>query len=479
MRRGARENHLDWSTPPWVTRKRRGSRAGRAIGWVERWVRIPSGVNAGQRMRLHKFQRELVEVLLSGDTRTAGLQICRGNAKSTLVAALGLWALCDDPDSPQVPLVAHDARHALRTLFRPIRRMVNLEPELSTRLAVYTATGAERVACPWNDGELMPLPADVDRLQGLNPSLAILDEAQTIPNGVLWAVRQGAGKRPDGKVLCMGTPGPDQDSALYQLRDLAANEGRVGWVEHSAVDGCDYNDRDQWHRANPAIRAGILDMAVLEDEARAVDLGHPGAEPLFRLYRLGQWVEGTAGWLPTGTWDACPHVPAPPDGAQVVLGLDGTYRRSTAIVGATPEGVVFHVWAASQATDAQVDDVLAQCADRWEVLEVVHFARIRTDVMRTVADAGIPCVPWQARDEVTSANEYHRAIVDGRVAHDHHPLLGEHMANVRSRVTAEGLRLVRPLDDGKWIDAAMAARMAWWRSRSYMDTGPRVLALGV
>ena len=415
------------------------------------------------------------------DRRTGGLQICRGNAKSTLTAAIGLWALTAEPDSPQVPLVAFNSRHADRTLFKPIRIMLRYAPAVSQYVLAYTSPSDKRLYSVWNEGELYPLPANDDALQGLNPSVAIIDEAQTVPDHVLWAIRQGAGKRASSLVLAIGTPGPDHESALYRMRELAAQDGGITWHEYSAPLSCDVFDRDAWHAANPALKSGILDERVLEDEAKAVAIDQPGARAMFRMYRLGHWIEGAAGWLPPGSFDDCPYADPPQPGASVILAIDGTYRRSTAVMMATiPDCELIYGWSAEQATDEEVKEIILQALDTYNVVEIVHFPKVRKELVKSleeVTDATI--VPWKGMlvEEVTSANEFHRAVVERRLAHDHHPILMEHMNNVHAKVTEDGLRLTRPLEDGRWIDAAMAARMAWWRALAYEDESIRMFSM--
>jgi phage terminase large subunit-like protein len=165
----------------------------------------------------------------------------------------------------------------------------------------------------------------------------------------------------------------------------------------------------------------------------------------------------------------------------VILAIDGTYRRSTAIVLATvPDAEIIYGWSAEQANDEEVRAVIDEALATYNVVEIVHFPKVRRELLKhyeETADADV--VPWKGFlvEEVTSANEMHRAIVERRLAHDHHPTLMEHMSNVHARVTEDGLRLSRPLEDGKWIDAAMAARMAWWRAMAYEGDSVRLFAM--
>jgi len=467
-RRGAKDQRIDAAVPPWRKWRTR-SRAARCIRFVETYCRIPSGVGYGKRLELHKYQRESIEELLADGVRTGGLQIPRGNAKSTLWAAVGLWAVADAPDAPQVPLVAYNGLQALRTLFRPARRMVALEPELASRLTVYSSTNDRRIWSAWNDGELLPLPADVERLQGLNPTVALVDEAQTIPPEVLSAVLQGAGKREASLVLAIGTPAPGAEvSALADLRERARTGARVVWVEYAAAAGCALDDRAEWRRANPAIDAGLLFLDVLEAELETVP------ESLFRMFRLGQWISGAAvGWLPFGAWEECPTVEVPPADTEVVLALAGTWTSSVALVGATLDGEVFLAYWAESATDDDLDAVLATAFDTWQIVELVVAPRIRANLVRRLTDGGLPVEVWPSKLEleVQSSTEFRRAIVEGRVAHDHAPILTEHVAALVGTATPDGgLRLASP-DETTDTAAGRAARMAWYRA---IDAGERI-----
>ncbi|HKV67689.1 MAG TPA: hypothetical protein VJN72_06335 [Gaiellales bacterium] len=459
-RRGSKDQRARRDVPPWRKWRTR-SRAARAIRWVETYCRIPSGVGTGKPLRLHPFQRDALEELLADGVRTGGVQIPRGNTKSTLWAAVALWAVADHDDGPQVPLVGFNGLAVQRTLFRPIRSMLRLAPELEGRLVLYTSNTDRRVWSAWNDGELLPLPADVERLQGLNPTVALIDEAQTVTPDVFAAVQQGAGKRASSLVLAIGTPAPGkQDSALYTLRERAQQGAPLRWVEYAAPAGCALTDRDAWAQANPALAAGLLHADVLEGEVTLV------TEAEFRCYRLGQWVDAiVAQWLPSGAWEACPRVDPPPEGTEVILGVAGTWTSTVAVVGCTFDGALFVAWAAEQATDDELEQVIISAGERWRLDEVIIAPRFRAGLVDRLVEAGAPVEVWPNRVdlEVASSTDWRRAIVEGRIGHDHHPLLAAHISASVARSTPDGsLRLVAP-DDSRPVDAARAARMAWYR----------------
>ena len=147
---------------------------------------------------------------------------------------------------------------------------------------------------PFNDGELFPVSNDPDGLQGLDPSLAIVDEIGFQPVQSWDSLRMGAGKRARSTIIGVGTPGFDHDNALYHVRKAIREGAKLpGLVfrEFAAPEGCRTDDRKAWRKANPAIRAGFLRESALVTDLGITPEGH------FRLFRLGQHIEGTDSWL--------------------------------------------------------------------------------------------------------------------------------------------------------------------------------------
>ena len=123
---------------------------------------------------------------------------------------------------------------------------------------------------------------------------------------------------------------------------------------------------------------------------------------------------------------------------------------------------------------------LEAAAEQYRVVEIVHPRRIRPGLFAELQEAGLPVADWDSSpdNEATSANELYRAILEGRIPHDHDPLLGRHMEGLRIRWGVDGSgRLARP-DDGTFVDAAFAARAAWWRASQLAelvgDSTPKV-----
>lgn len=455
QRPGARAPLQLVELPAWHGWKHRSVPA-RVVRWIEEHVRVPTGYGQGQPMRIAGFQRRIIDTLY--ENRAAVVSLPAGNGKTTLLAAIALERMCRGDDYVEVDVVATKQEQA-GLLVEAAKRMVEASPALvplctfSSQMGtlVYRVTGSK----------LQAQPARLSAVQGLNFSLAIVDEIGFAADDVVSSLVARVGKRPDAAVIGIGTPGLEPN-VMWRLRDRAGDLEGVGfsYVEWAAPGGCEIGDRRAWTKANPAIRAGFLNGDVLATQAAMLP------EHEFRVYHLGQWVTGeTRSWLPAGAWTACPHQDPPPSGSTVILGLAATWTTSVAVIGATGDGAVFVAWAAASATDDQLVDVFQTAAQTWQVEQVIVAPRQRANLIpRLTDDLGLAVDIWPGKTdlEVLTATEWRRAIVEGRVAHDHHPLLAEHIAATVARPTPDGtLRLVGP-DDGSPVDAAKAARMAWW-----------------
>jgi phage terminase large subunit-like protein len=195
------------------------ARVTRAVRFCEGLL-VPKGKGARKRLRLRPRQREIVRAVLVAGIRTAVVAIPRGNGKITLAAAIGLWALVDEPEGAEVPTVAGVSERQAFIDFNTARRMVQLDPELSARVQVFQS----KLSMPHHDASLYPLPAHADALLGANATMTIVDEFGVIDADVSEPMRLASGKRAESTLLAIGTPPREPDSIMRVL------------VEHRRLD---------------------------------------------------------------------------------------------------------------------------------------------------------------------------------------------------------------------------------------------------
>jgi phage terminase large subunit-like protein len=423
-------------------------------------------------MRLARWQKRWLRKVLRRGVNSAALSIPRGNGKSTFLAALALWALfCPgEGGAPQVPIIATTVMQAHRSVYGVALAMIAAEPDLEDRALVYSAIGNMRVVVPANGGEMFPVSADPAGLQGLDPSLAVADEVGFLSVESWDSLLLAGGKRPQSLVVGIGTPGLDRTNALHHLR------ARVGegvelpgfvYTEYAAADGCAVTDQAEWKRANPALAEGYLAEGALHTAVALSPEGH------FRIFRLGQWVDGVESWLGEdgrAAWRALRDPWEFVSGAPTWVGVDvGLKRDSTAVVAvqARPDGrwhAKARVWLPTADEPVDATDVMQHLRqlDAGYELQAVSFDPRFFDVpAKMLADEGLPMeeIPQSLERMTPAVGSTFELIGRGGLAHDGETVFEAQVLGAVARYNERGFTLAKGKSRGR-IDAAVALCLA-------------------
>lgn len=467
----ARSRFEDTSEPPWF-RWRIKDPAERCIRFCETYIRSPKGEGHGKPIKLAKFQKEWIAEILAPGIRQAILQAPRGQGKSTLLAAIAVWAVFDKSPTgqPIVPIMATTVGQAARSVYDVACKMVAAEPELSTRALVYTAISNAKIVVGYNGGECFPIANDVDGLQGLDPTCAIVDEIGFQPLAAWQAMVLASGKRSQSLVVGIGTPGVDRDkSALWHLREAWRDWRESGppagfsFTELSAPDDCDYREESNWLIANPAITEGYLSIDALRTDVAM------SPESEFRMFRLAQWVEGTDCWLGVDgrkVWRSLQSNHSFTPGADTWVGVDvGLKRDTTAVVVGQrrPDGVLHttaKIW--NPNSDGAIDvTAVMECLRRLDKLcnlvEVAYDPRHFELPATMLADEGLPMVVMNQSPErmIPACGALFEAIMRGEISHDGASDYERQILNAMPVYSDAGWRLTKSKSRGH-IDAAIA-----------------------
>jgi phage terminase large subunit-like protein len=476
----------DRSYGPWSRWKTKG-RAARAIRFMETYCRPPKGKGHGKPIELAPFQKEWLEDVLAPGVDVAVQSIPRGNGKSTFRAALACWAVFDDVDTgaPQVPIVATTVGQAKKSIYTPATQMIQAEPELYRRSIPFTAWGSERVWVPSSDGELFPIANDVGGLQGLDPSFGVVDELAFMPIESWVALTESAGKRDHSLIAGISTPGLDRGNALWHIRSqVLAGVDMPGtrYSEFAALPGCELRDEAEWRRANPAIDAGFLRIDALRSSVGRTPEG------MFRIFRLGQWVDGVECWLGTDggrDWDAMRSARDLVAGAPAWLGVDvGLKRDSTAVavVQRRPDGglhVKVRLWVPTAAEAVDVTDVMhhiRQLAGQVDVQGVSYDPRFFDVPAKMLEDEGLPLieVPQSVERMTAAVGSCFELVKRGELSHDGDQAVTAQVLNAVARFNERGFTLAKGKSRGR-IDAAIAICLAVDLAlRQEKPSGPQV-----
>ncbi len=450
------------------------------------YIVVPKGTGARGPLRLRPWQIELVASVLdpSPRPRLAGWMLPRGQGKSTLVAALGLFDLMLGEEGASVVVAASDERQA-GIVHKAATRMVELHPELLARVQVFK----DRLVIPERGATFQVLPAEPKRLEGLDPTLAILDEIGVINRDVYEVVALAQGKREQSTLLGIGTPGPDPtDSVLVDMRNYSQDhpeDRSFVWREFSAAGFEDHpvDCSHCWELANPALDD------FLHRDAMAALAPPKTREATFRRARLCQFTTDKANSLfPAGLWDRGNTGQPVPDGAEVVVAFDGSFNSdATAILAATvsptPHVDVVALWEPPAGDEgyripiADVEEALRQACRRWQVLELAADPFRWSRTLQALEAEGIPVVefPHSPQRLTAATSDLYRAVTDGEVTHSGNRDLARHVANAVVVEDARGARIAKEAKHStRRIDLAaclvMAHSRATWRARTRKKT---------
>jgi phage terminase large subunit-like protein len=438
-------------------------------GFALDYIRVPRGHGVRKPLRVRPWQRELIAATWDSRPRPrlAGWMLPRGQGKTSLTAVLALYELLAGVEGAQVVVVATDERQA-GLCFRAAARMVELHPALEARVQVY----ADQLTVPARGASFQVLPAVPKRLEGLDYTLAIVDEAGRVEQEVFEVVTLATGKQKASMVLAIGTPGPElAATVLGGLRQYATDhpdDQLVTWREHSAAGFEDHPVDCQhcWELANPA-----LDDFLARDGLQAC-LPPKMREASFRRARLCQLTDQLEeAWLPPGAWAACADAEQVlPDGAEVVLAFDGSFNGDTTVlvvasVAERPHVDLVELWEADghQVPIVDVEAAIRAACRRWRVLEVAADPFRWARSLQLLDGEGLPILEYpQSPGRMTPATaRFYEAVVNGQLTHSGDSRLARHIGNAILKEDARGARLAKERKDSpRRIDAAVAAVMA-------------------
>jgi phage terminase large subunit-like protein len=316
------------------------------------------------------------------------------------------------------------------------------------------------------------LPAVPKRLEGLDYTLALVDEAGRVDQEVYEVVTLATGKQRSSVVLAIGTPGPElENTVLGRLRTYALDhpaDPLVVWREHSAAGFEDHpvDCRHCWELANPA-----LGDFLAEDGLEAC-LPPKMREASFRRARLCQLTDQLEeAWLPPSAWAACTDAhQVVADGAEVVLAFDGSLNGDTTVlvvatVAEPPHVDLVELWEAAgrQVPIVDVEQAIRAACRRRRVLEIAADPFRWARSLQLLDGEGLPVMEYpQSPGRMTPATaRSYEAVVNGQLTHSGDSRLARHVGNAVLREDARGTRLAKERKDSpRRIDAAVAAVMA-------------------
>jgi phage terminase large subunit-like protein len=457
---------------PWETWK--GSKVGRYIRFVESYLMAPV---VRRPMVLHTYQREMYEAWLDPSVRSAMEKIARGNAKTTTAGAFATAHLFLEQDA-DVPIVATTVKQAEKTVYGCVIDMIEHSPELAGRAQKFTSVADKRIEIPQTNGRIYPMADLVGQLQGLNPSLAVLDEASEAETATWEALRLAGGKRSESLTLGISTPSFRIDGNAMLDTEMALKQGATvpGFVfrEHVAPEGCDHKDESVWPLANPGL---LTTPPILFIDALRTDVVLT-PEQFFRCYRLAQWptmiLQGWLGEDGPELWGSLADDYEFVERRRVFVGVDVSLRHDSSAVVAVQErgNGTWHAKAwiffpdpstGRRVVDqAEVRDKIRELDFRYGIAGCAYDPRFFEASAQDLEADGVEMieVPQTATRMVPAVNMAYRAITSRSLSHDGSDAFARQVVNAAARPSEGGMTLSKNPRTNLKCDAAIALCLA-------------------
>lgn len=292
--------------------------AERVRAFLARFTRHSKGEFKGKSFELLPWQWREVIAPFFGWMRPDGTRryrrfsvwVSKKNGKSTLCAALILYALLGDGEGgPEVYSAAADKNQA-SIIYREAASMVRQSSALAKHLDPIDTT--KRIVRKDRSGFYEVLSKETKKTgHGINASAVILDEVHVVDRETYETLRYAGAARRQPIFGEISTAGNNRDSLGYErytyakrVRDGDIEDPELLAVIYEASGNDAWESPEEWQRANPSLGVTITHDSFKADFNEAKN-GTAATQASFKQLRLNLWQDSVSPWFPVEEWMAC------------------------------------------------------------------------------------------------------------------------------------------------------------------------------
>ena len=299
--------------------------ADHAINFIEKWVRLPDtsdGRGAAKPFLLEPWQAFLVGSLFgwkwaSGYRRfrNAYIEIGKGNGKTPLCAAIGLYGLLmDGQKAPEIYAAGRDRDQAM-IMYRDAVRMVDASPELAKRIEKSGIKNVHNMA--YGLGFFRPFSREQGSKSGTRPHMGLIDEVhEHLDADIINKMRAGAKGNQDALFIEITNSGFDRTSVCFQHHEhsrriverLANDERWFSYVCTLDEEDDPLADESCWPKVNPNLGVSIH-PEYLRDQVSAAKNISLETNTVLRL-NFCIWTHAQTRAIEMALWLKCHPMPS-------------------------------------------------------------------------------------------------------------------------------------------------------------------------
>lgn len=312
--------------------------------------------------------------------------------------------------------------------------------------------------------------------------IEVFDEAQILTERALEDMvpatnqsRQGSG----ALLFFMGTPprptDPGAEFSNRRARAIAGESDDTVYVEFSADEDCDPEDRAQWAKANPSYPWRTDDVAMRRMRANLTD------DASFRREALGIWTLGGGSLFPMHDYEACADLEgAKVELSDIVLAVEMTLDRDRAVIAACgrrpdgiPQGELVDYRDGSGWVVARCQEIAAK---RWIREVVIDDKSPAAPLIPEFEAAGFTVTKTGPRDMANACGSLYDAVVARNYRHVPHLKVSQAILDGRRRRLGDAWAIDRRSPDVD-VSPLVAASLAHWACARERVTDPGVYVI--
>lgn len=437
------------------------------------------------------------------------LEVARKNGKTMLAAAIALVAFfLDGEEGPELYFGA-TSKDQSDVAYGQTTQIIEKSPFLYKKCKIYNST--KKTLYPGKNGIIRNISSDSKTADGLNPTVAVVDEYhEHKTNKLLGVLQSGMGARKQPLTLITTTAGDDLMKPCYkEERELCVNilEGRVN-VENifPVIYELDEPDKEwtnpkMWVKANPNLGVSVETDFLLKEITEA--LSSPSKQNGVKTKNLNVWCNSATAWINPEDWKKAnaPHDINDFKHRRCYLGLDLSNKLDLTCIAilfpplqgetnyhlfmkfylpeegidikSKQDNVSYRQWAddgyltltPGEVVDYKfVEEDIKRIAEEFEVVAVAYDPWRAQEITANLEDAGINMIKFdQSLKNMAEPSATFEALVkQGHIQHGGNPILewNVHCTVIKTDPNGNFKPLKPARGSGKRIDGVVATVMA-------------------
>lgn len=289
----------------------------RVCQFVEQLPHI-KGKLAGEKIRLEPWQIFILMTAFSWIHKDTGyrrfrrvyIEVPRGNGKSAMSSAIGLYMLCADNEGGAEVYSFATTRDQAKIVFGDAQQMARRTAGLRSHFGI--DVNAHNINQLKTASKFEALSAEGSTLDGLNTHFAIIDELHAHKTRAVYdVVETSIGKRTQSMLWVITTAGTNRAGICYEVRGFVrkvlektgSDDTQFGIIYGLDEKDDDWTTEEALKKANPNWGVSVMPEVLLPLQAKAMSM--PSAANNFRTKHLNEWVNADVSWMDMRAWDAC------------------------------------------------------------------------------------------------------------------------------------------------------------------------------